>query len=309
MARLFSRVWRRRAIICAGLAALAVLAGCSALKLGYGQLPTLAYWWLDAYIDFDDVQAPRVRQELRRWTDWHQRTQLAAYAAHLALVRGEAAQPVSAEQVCRLNDATRELIQPAIERMLPPVAELAPTLTPEQLRNIDRRYRKRTAEMREEMLQPDRDARLKASVERSVERFETFYGSLGDEQRKLVEDGLRASPFDALAWFDQRERRHREMLEILRAIGREGLAASQAQERLRLVVRRFDGRAPLAPARDAAALTAYNCELVARVHNSATAEQRRHLADKLQGWERDLRALVAESGPVAVRGRPAPNTP
>jgi hypothetical protein len=29
------------------LLALLVLQGCSAIKLGYQQLPTLSYWWLD----------------------------------------------------------------------------------------------------------------------------------------------------------------------------------------------------------------------------------------------------------------------
>jgi len=38
----------------------------------------------------------------------------------------------------------------------------------------------------------------------------------------------------------------------------------------------------------------HNCRLVARFHNSTTPEQRRRGADKLKGWEEDLRALAGK---------------
>jgi hypothetical protein len=41
-------------------------------------------------------------------------------------------------------------------------------------------------------------------------------------------------------------------------------------------------------------LIAYNCALAARLHNSTTPEQRRHGAERLKGWEDDLRALAAQ---------------
>ncbi|MFM8901356.1 MAG: hypothetical protein ACKOF9_15630 [Burkholderiales bacterium] len=41
-----------------------LLAACSAARLGYGQGPTLAYWWLDGYVDFNEAQSLRVREDL-----------------------------------------------------------------------------------------------------------------------------------------------------------------------------------------------------------------------------------------------------
>lgn len=310
MALAFPGFWKRRAIIGAALAALVLLAGCSAVRLGYGQLPTLAYWWIDGYVDFDDEQTPRVREALRRWVDWHQRTQLQVYAAHLARVRAEAALPaVTGAQVCRLNDATRELLGPAIERAVLGAAAIVPTLTPQQIDNIDARYRKRTDEMRAEMLPADAAQRRKAALARTVKRFENFYGTLGDEQRRIVEEALGSSSFDAQTWFAQRELRHREMLETLRAIRAESPAPAVVQERLRQLARRYDGRAPIASPERSAALAAHNCELAARLHNSATAEQRRHLADKLSGWEGDLRALARVDATALAREPGVPARP
>jgi hypothetical protein len=43
--------------------------------------------------------------------------------------------------------------------------------------------------------------------------------------------------------------------------------------------------------------------LAAALHNAATPAQRRHLAEKLQGWEGDMRALAARR-PTQVAARP-----
>ena len=48
-----------------GLPAMAgALTACSAVKVGYSALPELAFWRLDAYLDFDDTQAAQVRERL-----------------------------------------------------------------------------------------------------------------------------------------------------------------------------------------------------------------------------------------------------
>ena len=57
----------------------------------------------------------------------------------------------------------------------------------------------------------------------------------------------------------------------LRALVREQPPAQQAQAQLRLLVRHFDGRAPLEPAAEALAVKTSQCELAARVHNSSSA--------------------------------------
>jgi len=79
--------------------------GCSALRLSYGQGPTLAYWWLDGYADFSTEQAPRVRQALADWFAWHRATQLPEYAQALAALQGLAADKVTPAQVCQTLDA------------------------------------------------------------------------------------------------------------------------------------------------------------------------------------------------------------
>ena len=47
------------------------LAGCSMVRLGYGQLPDLGYWWLDSYLDLGDAQSVALRNDLAQLHDWH----------------------------------------------------------------------------------------------------------------------------------------------------------------------------------------------------------------------------------------------
>ena len=66
---------------------LAALPSAAAARCGsaYNQAPTLAYWWLDGYVDFDDrAGAARCARRSTDWFDWHRATQLPDYAGLLA---------------------------------------------------------------------------------------------------------------------------------------------------------------------------------------------------------------------------------
>jgi hypothetical protein len=65
-----------------------LLASCSLVKLGYGQLPDLTYWWIDSYIDVTDAQTPRLRRELDELAQWHRTHRAAKTRAAAAARRG-----------------------------------------------------------------------------------------------------------------------------------------------------------------------------------------------------------------------------
>ena len=54
----------KQARIIGALLLASALAACSSVRLAYNNLPTLSYWWLDGYVDFDGAQTPRVREDL-----------------------------------------------------------------------------------------------------------------------------------------------------------------------------------------------------------------------------------------------------
>ena len=70
--RVVSRVLRIIGLCAACLA----MASCSVVRLGYGQAPDLAYWWIDSYIDLNEAQTPRLRKELDELAQWHRSREL-----------------------------------------------------------------------------------------------------------------------------------------------------------------------------------------------------------------------------------------
>jgi hypothetical protein len=289
--------------------AVTLLAGCSAVRLAYNQAPTLVYWWLDGYFDFDTAQGARAREALADWFRWHRATQLPDYAGLLVAAQQQILHDVTPDQVCRWSDDLRQRIEVGYEHGVPAMAEQVRSLTPEQVRHIERRYRKADDEFRDDFMQATRAAQLEASNKRALSRAEMIYGRLDDAQREVLAEGIAASPFDPQRWLVERQARQREIVDSLRAL--RGPRADTAQGEVAL--RRFAVHAAQSP-RPAyreyqQRLFAHNCRLIARLHNSTRPEQRRHGADKLKGWEEDLRALAVQRQPPVAVDRPLGDRP
>jgi hypothetical protein len=274
--------------------AVLLLAGCSAVRLVYNQGQTVGYWWLDGYFDFNAEQGNQARAALSDWFRWHRATQLPDYAALLAQAQQQILNDITPAEVCRWADEIRRRVETAYMHGVPALASVVRTLEPEQLRQVEKRYQKADVEFRSDFLQATRAEQLAAANKRTVSRAEMIYGRIDDAQRKLIADGIAASPFDAKRWLTERQARQREIVDTLRALQAARADAARTEAALRV----FAAHAVLSP-RPAyreyqQRLYDYNCALVAKLHNGTTPEQRRHGLERLKGWEDDLRALAAQ---------------
>lgn len=275
------------------LGAATLLSGCAAMRLVYSQGTDLAYWWIDGYADFDDTQGPRAQEAINAWFRWHRATQLPDYVQLLQRAQRMAPQSVTAAQVCSLYEDAAKRFDPMIERALPAAAELAQSLSAEQIAHINAKYEKSNKQFRKEYLQRDVEDRREAVVKRAVDRAESLYGHLDDAQRTVIEKRAAGSNFDPELWQQERVARQQEILSALRKIKADKLNAEQSQSLLRTVVRHIQQspREKFAAYQDK--LQQYNCATAAQVHEAASAERRHAAARKLKGWEDDARVLSA----------------
>lgn len=274
------------------VALMALLSGCSALRLSYNQGPFLAYWWLDGYADFNAEQSPKVKAALADWFAWHRDTQLPGYAQALAELQGLASAKLTGAQVCSQMAAWQQRIELAYEQALPAIAEQVRSLTPEQIRHIERQQNKKLAEAEADFAQDDPAERQKALQKRYVDRAETLYGKLNSAQLQLLAQAVSQSPFKPELWLAERRLRQQDILRQLRQWPTAQGDASAVQVGLRQL-----GAAALVSPRPAyqayaETVTQANCALSAAVHNAAGAPQRQHALAKLKAWEGDLRALT-----------------
>ena len=270
------------------------LSACSTLRLGYDNGPALALWWLDGWVDLDSAQKEQARPALARWFEWHRATQLPAYAQLVSQWRQRAMGEVTADELCANAEQVRAKVATAVDKALPAVADLLPTLAPAQLAYLESEQADRLAKWRDEHLQPRPQDRRKAMLERAIERAEDFYGPLLPAQQALLSTAQERSPLDAELWLQQRVDRDRLLLQGLRQAQRLETSA-QRLEALRHLAQRFQRPADGPYAAMLARWQAHSCQTAADLHRTTTLAQRQHLEQRLASWEEDLRALAAKA--------------
>lgn len=283
------------------LAAACVLVGCSALRLGYGQGPELAFLWADRYLDFDGNQSPQVRAALHEWFAWHRSNELPEYARQLAVLQSELQQPVSPEQACRFYEWGTARLDQAWERALPAMAQVAPTLRPEQLKHMARRFDKVNAEFEDEMLSEAPKEQQRLWAEQLAERYETLFGTLDRAQQRLIDTEVARLPMTPAQWHAERLLRQQDTLATLRQIAQPGTTPADAQARLQALFERSRHSPRAAYRALSQQQVKAHCALFAQVQSLATPAQRQHAAEKLQGWQEDARELAGKARAAPVK--------
>ena len=236
----------------------------------YNQSTTLVYWWLDGLVDFDRRQTRPVKDALAATLAWHRQTQLPAVIEDLERLKAESLQDATAAQACgwwRRALSHRDAI---LSQAAPDLADIAVTLTPAQLRHLERKLTERDEKWRQERMQTDPAEREREQTERLVERIERIYGTVSKEQTVWLSDRLRRSPWDPARWLTERQAHQRTTLESLRQLqgrpaGPEAVAATRrwleritqpSSDTMRIEIDR---------------LTQHQCTVSADFHNRTTA--------------------------------------
>lgn len=271
------------------LALAMLLGGCSLLRLSYEQGPTLLYWRLDRWVGFTPAQAPRVREAIAHWFEWHRREELPRYAAALARLQQELLQDATAPQACRWLHELAAWRDAAWQQALPLLAPLARELQADQLARLAQQWQRDDDALRRDIL-PDHPAeRLQAQVQRTVQRAQRLYGRLDAPQRHQLAQALAEAGLDPQAWWAERQRRQADLLDTLAQLRERHAGGPDTLAALQAVYQRAVNAPTSSLHRDSKA-----CELLARLHNLTTTAQRRTAQQRLRDWEADLRALARE---------------
>jgi Family of unknown function (DUF6279) len=283
------RIFRLSALIIAA----SLLTACSAVKLAYNQAPDLTYWWLDSYFDFNEQQTPKVRDELSKLFAWHRTNELARTADLLAQASQLMAGDVSAAQACRLYEQGRGLVDNITNQALPALADLAPTITPDQIEHLARKYAKNADEFSRDYIKGTPTSREAKRLKQSIDRSESLYGKLDEPQIAAIKQALAASSFDAAFSLKERQRRQQELIDILKNLAATKANSQISQQALRGYIQRAWESPDPAYRAYVQRLTQQACQSFASVHASTTPVQRANSVKVLKGYETDLRILAA----------------
>jgi len=269
------------------------LGGCSALRLSYNNAPELMHWWLDGFADFDKAQSSRVRSDLAALARWHRQEELPLVVELLKSAEALAQQPQpTAGQICALYASSVVRMETLLERALPSAAAVAPTLQTNQIKNLAASYEKNNRKWREEWLTNEKES-LARRFEKIRERLEDFYGPLSPAQLRQLQNNLESIGYDEPLYYREILRRQQEVLQTLTQLRQSD--SSTAQTALATLAKGYF-HSPNASYRAYKDQTvSQTCEALADLHRSTTVQQRKSIVTALQGYSRDVQALIKQS--------------
>lgn len=278
------------------VALLALLTACSSLKLAYNNGDTLLYWWLDNYVDFDDGQSSQVKKDIDELFRWHRKTQLQDYVQIMQRAQQQLrGNPTPADLRADYDDI-RARTQSLLLKAAPDIADLALSLKPEQLVQMEKKFAKNNDKFRRENMKGDRDDQNAFRYKKSMEQFELWFGSFSRDQKDIIRKASDARPLDNAIWLEERQRRQRNVLALARRIIEEKPSREQAVAQIQGLIRESFARLDNSERKAFyEAHTSASIGLVHTVIGIATPEQKAHAQKRMQGWIGDFNTLAAQA--------------
>lgn len=276
-----------------GALLLILVTGCSTIKLGYNSAPTLTYWWLDSYVDFNSSQSGPVHENLKELHAWHRQHALPAYIETLRKMQQLASDNVTPAQLCGLWAEVHGHIQQLERASVKGISAVSPSFQTEQFHFLGRKFGKRNEKWREDWLEASASAQLERRLKQAIERAEMFYDSLDDTQRRILRASLEHSSFDPRLTYAETLRRQQDIMQLLQNHSAHPATHTPIQQTEILALLERLRRSPDPVYRELQEkLALESCEMFAAMHNSTTPKQRAHLLEKLRDYESDLSLLA-----------------
>jgi hypothetical protein len=271
-------------------------AGCSSVRFTYNHGDTLLYWWLNNYLDFDSDQSGGVKRDIDNLFQWHRKTQLRDYVQLLQNGQRQLATnlgPADLMSDYRDIKARSELLA---YKALPELADLARSVRPEQIAQMEKRFAKNNEDYRKKFMRGDAEQQQKARFKKSMEQFNLWFGGFSSEQEAVLRKTSDARVLDNNIWLDERMRRQKAIVAALRKVQQEKLSKEATVSLLHNLIKETFDRFE-APERKAFfdAYTDQTIQMILTAVRIATPAQKAHAQKRMQGWIDDFNTLAADT--------------
>lgn len=273
-----------------------ILTGCSAVRLGYNNLPDIASWWLDSYIDFSDTQGPQAKAALQKLQTWHRKEELPAIAELLVQAQTLAPQNITPEQACKIWEGAQVRVESFIQESSRLAAPVVSQLSAKQMKHLEKEWASRNEDWKKQWLQGTPDSRIKKRVDLAAERFNSFYGDLNLEQRQVLKQQFLQSTWSPEASYQRRLKRQQEQLIALQAMSSEitkpAMPLAQVEKSLQSLILQSVRPQDAGDLSKQLQLEQQSCQNLAQLHNTMSPAQRLKAQRKLKEYETDVRELM-----------------
>lgn len=277
-----------------------LVAGCNAMKLTYNHADTALAWMADDYLALAQPQEAALRDGLDRLLSWHRRDELPQYAQAFRKVQSQVEKGLQRQDIVWLIETSRAEYDQVLQQAAADAARVLATVTPEQIENLEKKFTRDNAKFDKEYLRGSPDKQRDRRTGKTLERIEHWVGELSFAQAREVRERSRAMPLTYELWRDDRIRKQREFVALLRKNENPG-ELTQGLRRWHANWR--NGRSEEYQ-RATDALTEHSVELVLALDKMITPAQRIKVVSRLQSYIDDFEELAkkqqsTKSQPVA----------
>ena len=181
-------------------------------------------------------------------------------------------------------------------KAVPDMVDLARSLTPDQIAQMEERFKKKNDEYRRKFVSGSVEKRQEARFDKSMEQFKLWFGSFTKEQEAALRRASDARPLDSNVWLEERILRQRKILALTRKIQQEKPSKEQTGAMITALVHDFFGRMD-APERKGFYDSYMNAttNYILTAIRIATPAQKAHAQKRMQGWIDELNTLAKEA--------------
>jgi Family of unknown function (DUF6279) len=275
---------------------LVVMTACSGLRLAYNNGDTVLYWWLNAYVDLDRDQKDWVRDDIGKLFDWHRKTQLKDYVEILRTGQKQLQGNVTQADLLSDYAEVKQRTQTLLLKAAPELADLARSLKPEQIAQMEKKFKSNNEDYRKKYLSGDQEKRQKLRYKKAMEQFELWFGSFSSEQEATLRKASDARPLDNDIWLDERMRRQQNVLNLVKKVQQEKLSKEATVILINSLIK--DSFERLDHSERKPFFDAYEnstAQFVLTAIQLATPAQKAHAIKRMQGWIDDFNTLATQA--------------
>lgn len=269
-----------------------LLAGCGAMRISYDHADWLAARMADRYVDLTDDQARVFKTGLSDLHAWHRARELPVYAQTFDEAAQRLARGMSREDVQWAVETVRARVHLLGQHTAREVGDALASLDEGQLREVEARFAEDNRKFVREQLAGD-PARVTARrADWLCERLEHWTGDLTLAQRNRVRVLVEAFPAMPRLRLEERERRQRNLL----ALVREGRGRADFAQRLERFLADPDAGRSEASRRAMLEWERALVDMLMDLDRSLSPAQRTRAVQRMHDYARDFRQLATRRG-------------
>lgn len=264
------------------------LLACSSPKFIYNRLDFLLPWYIDDYTDLNGEQKRFLDTRLAPFLEWHRASELPCYAGLLDEFELLLARDLTTADFARLSRDVEQAWYRTQSEMLDFLLPLGEKLSETQVQEFLHELRERQEDLEKEMLERSEKEFRDDTYDNFVDTTKDYLGRLHKEQRQQVEEVVQQIIRTDSLWLSDRAR-------VISQI--ETLMAREPgwQESMREMAMTQADNAEPEYQRALEHNIALFQALAAKLVNSRTQKQDKHLRRRLANLRGDIQALAAQA--------------